>query len=160
MKKITLLMMFLIASITIGYGQCIRLNQYPSQTIVSDNLGFDQVITLGAFSTEYSKLSNLIVGLDYQFSCTTDDVNKYITVTDWDNNVLIHGPSPLTVTAITSSDILLHYSDDADCSSGFTSNTVTLKALLTCPPPSIINVTSLTTNSATITLTPQGTETS
>lgn len=160
MKKITLLMMFLIASITIGYGQFIRLNQYPSQTIVSDNLGFDQVITLGAFSTEYSKLSNLIVGLDYQFSCTTDDVNKYITVPDWENNVIIHGPSPLTVTAITSSDILLHYSDDADCSSGFTSNTVTLKALLTCPPPSIINVTSLTTNSATITWTPQGTETS
>lgn len=160
MKKITIALMLFIAAVTSGYSQCIRLNQYPYDTVSSNNIGTVQTITIGAYSTEYSKLTNLTVGGNYQFTCSAEEVNKYITVTDWNNNVLVYGPSPLTVTGITSADILLHYSDDAECTSGFEANLVTIQAILSCPPPSPLTVSGIATNGATVTWTPQGTETS
>lgn len=159
MKKIILVLLLLIATATLGYGQCIRLNQYPLNTIASNNIGIEQTIVLGVFSSEYSKLTNLIVGGNYLFTCTSEEVNKYITVTDWSNNVIVHGASPLSVTGITSSDILLHFSDDAECTSNFDSNTATITAILTCPPPSSIAVSGITTTGASISWTPQGSET-
>jgi hypothetical protein len=160
MKKTTLLFLFLIASFSWSYGQCIRNNQYPSETISSNNIGLSQTITMGAYSTEYSKLDNLIIGLDYVFTCTSDDVPKFITVTDWSNNVIAFGTSPLTVPAISSASVHLHYADDSECNSGFTTNMVTIQAILTCPPPSVISIAGITTTGANFSWTPQGTETS
>lgn len=159
MKKITLVLILLAASVTLGYSQCIRVNQYPSNTVNSNNIGTVQTITQGAFSSEYSRLTNLIVGVDYVFTCTSEDINKFITVTDWSNNVIAFGTSPLTVPAISSTEILLHYADDTECTAGFSSNTVTIKAVLSCAPPSTISVAGISTSGATISWTPQGTET-
>ena len=160
MKKITFAFLLFMASVVLGYGQCIRLNQFPYDTVTSNNIGIVQTITLGAFSSEYSKLTNLTVGGNYEFTCTSEDVNKYITVTDWSNTVIAFGPSPLTVNGLSSSDILLHYADDAECTAGFTANTVTIQALLSCPPPSPVTISAITTTGATFLWTPQGTETS
>lgn len=148
-----------MASVASMNAQCIRTNLYPNNTVISNNIGIAQIFTEGAYSTEYSKLTNLLVGTDYIFTVTSEDVNKFITVTDWSNTVIAFGVSPLTVPAITSADIHLHYADDAACNAGFTVNTVSIQAVLPCSPPAIVSVSAITTTGATVSWTPQGTET-
>lgn len=159
MKK-NVLLFLMVFTTTLGvYGQCIRGAMYPSQTVVSHNQGTPQTVVSGVFSSEYSQVSNLIVGAEYVFTCKQNTTDKYITVTDFSNVVIAHGPSPLTVQDITSVQVRLHYSDDAACASSSTSHTVTIQALLTCPPVTAIVVTDISTSSAIYAWEPGGTET-
>lgn len=159
MKKITFLSVFLLLLAWGSYGQCFRTALYPFATVVSNNLGLPQVVTDGVYTSEYSQVSGLTVGNDYVFTCTLAAVNKYITVTDFTNAVIAYGPSPLTVEAITSAQVRLHYSDDAACAATSSSHTVTVMAILDCAPPINLQVAGITTTSAEFTWEPLGTET-
>lgn len=163
MKKITLLNTFLLLLAWGSYSQCIRTNWYPGDTTIeSNNLGSPQQIDDGIWtSNDYSQLSNFVIGLDYVFTCTLNSsgANKYITVTDWDNNVLAFGPSPLTVESITSTQIRIHYSDNEACGQTQSSHTATITALINCLPPLNLAVSNVTTTNATFTWEPQGEET-
>ena len=67
-----------------GYGQCIRDYQDPQNTIISNNIGLSQTISDGLFTSSYARVSNLVVGVDYIFTCdAVASANKFITVTDF-----------------------------------------------------------------------------
>lgn len=159
MKKFTLLSVLLLLFTLGSHAQCFRTSMYPYSTVVSNNLGLPQVVTTGVYTSEYSQLSNISVGTDYIFTCQLGTTDNYITVTDWSNNVIAFGPSPLTVEAITSDQIRLHYSDDAACASTSQSHTVTVTAILSCSPPINLTVSGITTTDATFAWEPQGSET-
>ena len=158
MKK-TVLIVFLVFVSAIGaYGQCIRTIQNPGFNFVSNNLGFTQQITNYSYSNEFSQLSGLLVGTDYLFTYKQGNSNKYITVTDWSNNVIAHGESPLTVEAITSAQIRLHYSEDLACGFFESDNTATITALLSCPTPINYTVSDIYSTTATFDWDAQGEE--
>lgn len=160
MKKITLFSALLFFLAWGSYSQCIRTNWYPDDIIESNNFGTTQQISDAVWTVNhYSQLSNLAIGFDYIFTCESA-TNKYITVTDWDNNVITHGVSPLTVENITSSQIRLHYSDNSTCGETDTPHSVTLTALLNCFPPLSIGVSEITTTTATFAWESGGVETS
>lgn len=162
MKKTTLLTAFLLLLAWGSHSQCTRNYQNPWGTnVVSNNLGLPQQISSSMVTDSYTQLSNLVVGLDYLFTCTlnSDGSDKYITVTDWNNNVIAHGESPLTVESITHSQIRLHYSDNATCGQTYEDHTVTITVLINCLPPVSLLVSGITTTNATFTWEPQGEET-
>lgn len=152
-KNVLLVVLFLVATIG-GYSQCIRSIQNPGFNVVSNNLGFTQQITANSFSNEFSQLSGLVIGTDYLFTYA----NKYITVTDWSNTVIAHGESPLTVNAITSTQIRLHYSENWDCGYVEVNTVASIKALLNCPTPINYTVSEINTTTANFNWEPQGEE--
>lgn len=154
MKKTILLFILLFVFVNIGYSQCIRSIQNPGFNVVSNNLGFTQQITAYSFSNEFSQLSGLLTGTDYLFTYA----NKYITVTDWSNNVIAQGESPLTVEDITSTQIRLHYSESQNCEYLEIYTQSSIQALLSCPAPVNYTVSEINTTTATFNWDAQGEE--
>lgn len=163
MKKFTLLILFLTLLSYNTYAQCIdeEANQYPSETVVSENLGFIQEIETCIFTGEYTQFSNILVGEDYVFSMTDsdDETHRYVTVTDLNNNPITFGASPLTVENISVDEIKVYYSENDDCDTTDGCHTNTIQILLTCPPPVGITVSDVTTTNATFTWEPSSSET-
>ena len=158
MKKITLLLALFLTFVTNSYAQCIRTTQYPAATVVSNNLGLSQSIATCSFTTEYAKLSGIVVGAEYVFTCKLLGVDKYITVTDLSDVVIAFGDSPLTVTGIPSSDIKVHFSNDDSCASSSSCHITTVQVILSCPIPLNASVSNITTTSADFTWEPGGSE--
>lgn len=148
MRKITLLLLFLLLYATDGYSQCINTSMYPGDAIVSNNLGLVQVIATNSYTYEYSQISNIAVGSDYVFSCTRNGVDKYVTVTDMSDQVIASGDSPLSVSAITADEIKLHWTDDASCAGVDENHETSLQIILTCPVPLNSSVSNVTTTTA------------
>jgi len=160
MRKITLLLLLLSGAVWTGHAQCIRSDQYPSDVITAQNNGLYETIAGCNFTEEFAAVNGIAVGADYVFFCQDDNgVNKYITVTDWDDNVIASGPAPLMVEDITSSEIRLHYSDNADCDGVSDCHDTGLQAILTCPIPVNIAVGTLTTSGASFSWEAGGEET-
>ncbi|HLN96321.1 MAG TPA: fibronectin type III domain-containing protein, partial [Flavobacterium sp.] len=159
MKKITLLVLLLFGAFWSGRAQCIRDDQYPLDVITAQNTGLYEVISGCNFTQEYAAVNGIAVGADYLFLCTGESGDGYITVTDWDDVVIASGPAPLFVEDITSSQIRLHYSDNADCDGVSDCHDTGFQALLTCPIPLNIGVTGLTTTTASFSWEPGGEET-
>lgn len=162
MKKIPLLVALLFFLVGVGHAQCIRTAMFPFTQVVSNNLGLQQIISTNTYSSQYSQITNLIIGNDYKFSCkvTSSEEQKYITVTDLTNTVIAFGPSPLTVQAITATQVRVHYADDAAC--GFTTSqahTTSIQVLLDCNAPIDLTVEGITTTNATFAWTPSNQET-
>lgn len=157
MKKITFL--FFLALIALkSQGQCIQTYQYT--TVTSDNMGMPQTITdCGYTTTNYLVLQNMIVGGDYIFTNTLGAVDKYITITDVNNEVIEHGYSPLAVGGITSATVRVHITDNDGCGGTATCHKVTVQALLSCPLPENLLISDITTTSAFFTWEPTGSET-
>ena len=160
MRKITLLLLFLTGCFHLSYSQCLNTIKQPFNSVVSDNSGLVQEVTTCAYTNEYSIISNLVIGFDYVFSCVSNNetIDKYITVTDLNNNTIAQGLSPLTVNGISVVSVKLHYTENASCLSEENCHTVTMQSLLTCPMPTDIEITGITTTGATFGWTP-GTET-
>ena len=159
MKKITFL--FLLALMAIkGHGQC--LGSYDLITVASNNSGFEQQIAANAYTTgDVATITNITVGADYTFTCRLGTTEKYITVTNAENVVIEHGPSPLFVSAINSTTVKVHYSEDSDCNGSTipTNHIVGIKIELTCPVPVGLEVFEIGKTSAIFTWEPQGSET-
>jgi len=135
MKKITLLFTVLMFS-TVGFAQCINASAYG--TLVVANNGTVEAITTDSYTEEYAELSSVIIGNDYVFTCEeTGPILKYITVTDVTDTVIAFGMSPLTVNAITATDIRVHFTEDAACTTGTGVNHVTTIQCISvsCVPP-------------------------
>jgi len=113
-----LLILFAFFSIQFLSAQCIGGFQWPTSTVISDNSGLEQTISTCNYSIdEYSVISGLSIGLDYQFKIFDEETNVqgYITITDVNDVVIGHGPSPFLWTNATLSTIRVHYSDNASC---------------------------------------------
>jgi|GEM_PF-816990 len=157
MKKITFLFFLALMAIK-GHGQC--LGNYALTTVASNNSGFEQQISAYAYTTgDVATITDLLVGKDYTFTCRLDTTEKYITVTDMDNIVIQHGPSPLKISAIANTSVKVHYSDDADCGGSPGNNIVAIKIELSCPVPVAALVYDITTTGATFSWESVGSET-
>ena len=156
MKKFTLLLLLFIGSKSITYAQCINTEPYPSETISSNNSGDPQQINSCIYTGNFSTISNILSGLSYTFSLESEgeDVAKYITVTDVNNNFITHGTTPLVVNDISSSSIRLHYTEDAECGTEQWCLAAYIKVTLTCPFPTDIQISGVTTTNATFAWTP------
>ena len=160
MKKITLLIAVILIQFNFGFSQCIRTTQYPTSVIVSNNLGLVQNIATCNYTSEFASLSGLLIGSNYIFTCNISGAEKYITVRDLANNVIASGNSPLIVNPITSSEVSVHFSDDASCVSTSECHVTTIQILLTCPVPTGTIVSNVTNTNANYTWQPGGSETS
>lgn len=162
MKKITLLIALFMAITTSSYAQCLSENEDPTpyDPTESNNIGLPQVIAIDSWTTEFAVINNITVGESYEFSCKLGTLQKYITVTDMENNVIAFGPSPLTVENITSEEIKVHFSDDAECNTTmFEAHLTSFRIILDCGPILEMTVSGITTTNATLAWEPSGEET-
>lgn len=166
MKKITLLkwqnlaMGLFLFTYSFSNAQCIRTAAFGSA--VSNNTGAPQTITTCAYGTEYSSVSALVVGSDYLFSEQSGSTggvgtHLFLTITDLSDNVIAFGQSPLTITAITTTDVKLHYADDATCAGAATCRNSQVQYLASCQAPTATVFSAITTNSATVSWTASAT---
>lgn len=163
MKKSTLLLLLCIGGMFAGHAQCINTEPNPADVVASNNSGDPQEISSCVFAGNYSTISNLQEGLAYTFSLELGGValDKYITVTDLQNNLIAQGSTPLVVGSLPSSSVRLHYAEDAECT---TVNeplcyTALLKVTLSCQFPSDILISGVTTTNASFSWVPGGDET-
>ncbi len=135
MKKITLLLMFIMVS-TMSWAQCdFDGNQYGS--LVLTNSGSVEQVSSCNFFGDYSDISNLTIGDEYQF----DGDGGYVTLIDAadGSTVLAHGASPLnwvaTVGAVES-----HWALDAACGTDSSCHVTSVQNLDVTPPPPPTNI--------------------
>jgi|GEM_PF-3169230 len=136
MKKITLLFAMLLFSV-VGFSQCINGTAYG--TYAALNTGLSETADTCTYGGEYNEISGLVIGNDYDFTAieNTPVTDKYITITDASDVVIAHGMSPLSVIAITATDIRLHVTDDAVCATTSACHTTTIQCVSpSCVPPS------------------------
>jgi type IX secretion system substrate protein len=148
MKKITHLFYLLLFVSGMSNAQCLQTFMYPSVPVTSDNTGIPQVIATCSFPGDYAVIENLVTGLDYVFTLQELGTDKYITVTDVDDNVLGFGTSPLSISAITTDQVKLHFSESEGCETSSNCHISMLAAILTCPIPVNVSVTATTTTTA------------
>jgi hypothetical protein len=158
MRKTTLLqwhnliMLLLLLTFTFSTAQCIRTSPYGNA--VSDNSGLQQFITGCAYGTEYSTVSNLVVGEDYIFTAKIGDMatgtDLFLTITDASNNVIVYGTSPIIIDGITVDTVRLHYADDSSCNGADACHSSQVQYLPTCVAPTAIVTSNITTTTATI----------
>ncbi len=129
MKKITFSLLMLFMVVGSAFGQCVNTTQFGSTT--ADNSGAVQTMTTCLFEQEWRGATGLIIGSDYEFTTTAG----YITITDDSNNVLVHGTSPVTVSAVTVTSLRAHINTDAACGTATNCRTVTLQNLTPPSPP-------------------------
>lgn len=161
MKKTIFILLFLLFYSAMNFAQCINTNPYPSESIASDNSGDFQVINTCVYTGDFSTISNISIGSPYTFELRSEGqpVTKYITVTDVNNNVIAHGTTPLTINSLSESSVRLHYTEDATCDTEQWCLAAYLKVTLACPFPTAIQITDVTTTSASFDWTPGGIET-
>jgi len=93
-------------------AQCVYNSPFGSASV--GGIGETVTLTTCAFAGEYSTANNVVSGFTYEFSSQGGSGN-YLTLTDTANNVLHHGPSPLTYTATFNGTIRMHQSTNASC---------------------------------------------
>ncbi|MDR6967472.1 hypothetical protein J2X31_001483 [Flavobacterium arsenatis] len=163
MKKIILLMLLFIGSKSLMFAQCINTDPYPSDAVTSTNTGDPQEINSCVYMSNYSTITNIIEGLAYTFSLKLngEEVNKYVTVTDTQNNILAQGATPLVLSSIPLPTIRLHYAEDSSCTpvAEPLCHAAYIKVTLSCQFPSEILISGVTTTNATFSWIPGGDET-
>ena len=161
MKKTLFLLSFILGCISLNYGQCINDNTNMTDPIPAVNYGNIQEISQCVNTNTYVTISNIIIGGDYIFTCVANDeiaVDKYITVTDLNNTPIAFGVSPLSVEGIGFANIRIHYSEDSSCTMAENCNIATLQAILSCPVPTEIQLSGVTTTGASFSWVAGGTE--
>ncbi len=131
MKKITLLFLFFICTLSYVSAQCTTQSyQWPSSTVtVAPIPGAQTIATNNWPQNEYSILTGLVVGETYTVAANP---SLYITVTEGDaTTVITHGLTSVTFVA-TTADIYCFWAADAACTNGPNTNTLTTIECTTC----------------------------
>ena len=137
MNKTTLFSLVMLCGISsFGFSQCINSTKFPLGDVTADNGGLEIQINSCSETDEYTVLVGLNTGDQYTFRITDNGTSQpeYITITDTSNNVIVHGTSPIVWTA-TMTDIRLHWSEDASCSSPSGLHTTTYQNDTNTPMP-------------------------
>ncbi len=157
MKTPLHLLYVLLFGITAGYGQCVNDSMFPFQPIVLNNSGSAQMISNCNWTSEYAYLMNVDPTIGYIFTCNLlsniASDPKYITITNLQNEVLAHGPSPLTVSNLAANEIRVHYTENDACEISYSCHSTTVQAVVSCMPPSSVAVSNISSTSATVTWT-------
>ncbi len=131
------LLSFIAGCASIGVvAQCTNSTQYPGNSVVPDATGLVTSITTCSYQTEYSRITGITAFTGYQFTISD---GSYITVHQGTFNgpVLGHGPSPLTVTALSGEDLFAHWNISAACGTASSCLATTVRRFLDCVPPSV-----------------------
>lgn len=158
MKKITLLLAFLLLAMAEGRAQCIQEEMFPENVITAQNTGSFEQIAFCSSTTQYAMIDGIAIGADYTFFCNDGGTDKYITVTNWEDDVIAFGPAPLSVEDISSSQIKVHFSNNADCEGFFSCHDTGFQATLTCPIPINVVASGISMTGVTYTWEPGGSE--
>lgn len=161
MKKNTFILLLTLLFATVNYGQCINTNPYPAETISSNNSGDYQQISSCVYTGDFSTVSNLNIGSTYTFEIRSEGipVAKYLTITDINNNPIGQGTTPLTINSISETSIRLHYSEDENCTTQQWCLAPYIKVTLSCPFPTDIEISGVTTTTASFSWTAGDAET-
>ena len=111
MKKITLLFLFSLLTISWSYAQCTTPGyQYPTGTVnVADSPGVQVIATNNWPQNEFSVLDGLVIGDSYTVSAAADPTDidytpgatTYITVTSDGTSVIANGFTSVSFVATT-----------------------------------------------------------
>lgn len=118
-------------------AQCTNTSEYPFDAVVPDPLGAVTGVSTCNYLEEYSDITSIISGGQYEFTCTG---NAYITVHEgtYDGPVVGSGISPLTITTNSTSDLFAHWNTDDQCGTDDSDCYVTtVQLLLDCTPPTV-----------------------
>ena len=130
MKKITLLFIFCLTTITWSYGQCTDpVYQFPPATVTLTALPGLQTIAANNWAqNEFSVLDGLVIGETYN---VTTDITTYITVTTDGTTIIDSGFDSITFVATTTG-ITIYWTLDAACGNGPNTNILTQIECTTC----------------------------
>ena len=129
-------------------SQCINSSQFGSGNVIDGTL---VTISTCNYLTEYSPVTGIIAGETYEFTVTS---GGFITVyQDGVSTTLLgSGSSPLSVIALTSGDIYVHWNVDASCLTATNCETTTVQWTSwippTCIPPANLSASNILTTSA------------
>ncbi|NUQ16378.1 MAG: T9SS type A sorting domain-containing protein [Flavobacteriales bacterium] len=112
-------------------GNCQNGSQYGSAT--PDPFGALTTISSCSFEIEYSLVTGITAGANYQF---TSSSGGYITVRqDFPGGTVIgQGYSPVTVTAVTNGDLYPHWNTNDQCGTATNCIVTTVQLFLNCTP--------------------------
>ncbi|MEZ4756887.1 MAG: hypothetical protein R2817_08680 [Flavobacteriales bacterium] len=115
---------------------CLNSAQFPTAPIAITSTGAVQTANTCIYFGEYSVFSNVQAANEYLFTITG---NGYITVRMGAPNgpVIEQGPSPLSLTATSNSNLFVHYNSDAACGTSSTCQTTTVTRNLECIMPDV-----------------------
>ena len=116
------------------FAQCANATLYPAASVTPDAMGALTTITTCSYEQEHSDITGITAGATYEFTLSD---GRYITVHQgsYNGTVLGQGFSPVTVTAITSSDLFPSWNTDSICGTAATCLTSTVRLFLNCIPP-------------------------
>src|SRR5690554_4820965 len=147
-RKIPILVIIIFVFNSQLYSQCTNTISYGSANAPTTNIPIN--ISSCNYQTEYSTISNIVVGRSYQI---TNSSGGYITVRSGTYNgpVVGSGNAPFTFTATVSGNHYIHYNTNASCGTATNCCTTTIicTSCLGLPPPSndaCSNATPLTVN--------------
>ena len=141
MKKITLLFLFSLLTISWSYAQCtFQGYQYPDETVtVADSPGSQQIAPNNWPQNEFSVLDGLVIGESYTVTATPDSsdpdytpgATTYITVTSDGTSVIVDGFDSVSFVATTTG-VTIYWTLNAECDSGPNLDTITEIECTTC----------------------------
>jgi hypothetical protein len=113
-------------------GDCINDELYPSDAVTPDADGTVTEIATCSYEQEYSRITGIEVGLNYEFTLSS---GGYITVHQGTYNgpVVAQGYSPLLSTATTTQDLFPHWNTDDQCGQYDDCVTTTVQRLACTP---------------------------
>jgi hypothetical protein len=142
---------------------CENTSMYPGTAVTVDPGGALTTITTCNYGGEYSQVTGIVAGNDYQFTMSDLGTGTFITITDGPPtgaNILAYGASPLTYHATASADLYAHWNIDDLCSTDASCHTTTVQYLASCPDPTAQTETGITQTSADLGWTENGSATS
>ncbi|OUR99450.1 hypothetical protein A9Q86_12855 [Flavobacteriales bacterium 33_180_T64] len=131
MKKITLLFILCIISVSLSYSQCTDSTiQWPTGIVTVLEVSGAQTISNDNWpDNEFSLLTGLVIGESYTIST---NLTTYITVTEPDGMTIItHGLDSVSFTA-TTTDIVCYWTLDSLCNTQNNRDTITQIECTTC----------------------------
>ncbi|QAA83006.1 BspA family leucine-rich repeat surface protein [Aequorivita sp. H23M31] len=96
---------------------CQNTTKYPFAAITPNPTGESTTISGCTYWSEYSEITGIIAGYDYQFDSVKAGVSAYVTVREGSvgGPVVAKGYGPLTVTAPSSANLFVHWNANAEC---------------------------------------------
>jgi len=118
------------AAVVVG---CEHNTLWPSATVTVDGTGLLTTISTCNYAGEYSNVTGFVIGETYEFTMSDGGTGAYISVRTGvaPANLLVEGVSPVTWVA-TQTDITVHWSLDAACTTDASCHTTTVQCT-TCP---------------------------
>lgn len=132
----TLAVFFVFIGVASAQEGCLNVDQFPFSPAVPNADGTLTEIATCIYPQEFSPISGLIEGANYEF---TVSAGAYMTIRSgtFDGPVVAQGYSPLPYTALDASDLFMHITINEACDVGTGCRESGVQLLLDCTPPTV-----------------------